>query len=418
MNSDENPLFKPNTHNLPTKHGKAITPVHEELKAKTSEDQKGTNEAVALLRGKIDKLYVSEPDAQEELAEAKAAGRQRSKHQQFMFELSTSGKSLADIQTAWHQYYQGLPNHEKHEVWQEFYSEHSRVSQQSHAPQKTEKTETHQPKAQHHTASKHREEPRTIDVIKSELLNRIGANTKPKGRGNAGHSLLFGLGMGSVVAVFMLFGFFNERFIAPFITPSKSVSNTPIIIDPAGTAVGPEPKIIIPKINVEIPVVFDEESTEEQAVQKALENGVLHYATTSNPGETGNGAIFGHSSNNILNKGKYKFAFVLLNRLENGDIFYVQKDGKRFAYKVYKKSVVKPEQTEVLGVQDKPSTMSLITCDPPGTSINRLVVVGEQISPDPNSNVASSAKSVSEAPATLPSNAPSLWSRITSWLSS
>lgn len=418
MNSDENPLFKPNTHNLPTKHGKAITPIHEELKAKTSEEQKGTNEAVALLRGKIDKLYVSEPDAQEELAEAKAAGRQRSKHQQFMFELSTSGKSLADIQTAWHQYYQGLPNHEKHEVWQEFYSEHSRATQQSRVPEKNEKTETHQPKAQHHTVSKHREEPRTVDIIKSELLKRIGANTKPKGRGHAGHSLLFGLGMGGVVAVFMLFGFFNERFIAPFITPSKSVSNTPIIIDPAGTAVGPESKVIIPKINVEIPVIFDEESTEEDAIQKALEEGVIHYATTSNPGETGNGAIFGHSSNNILNKGKYKFAFVLLNRLENGDVFYVQKDGKRFAYKVYKKTVVTPEQTEVLGAQDKPSTMSLITCDPPGTSINRLVVVGEQISPDPNANVASSAKAGSEAPATLPSNAPSLWSRITSWLSS
>jgi sortase A len=215
-----------------------------------------------------------------------------------------------------------------------------------------------------------------------------------------------------------MFGLFNERFIAPFITPSKSVSNTPIIIDPSTTAVGPEPKVIIPKINVEIPIVFDEESTEEAAIQRALEEGVIHYATTSNPGEQGNGAIFGHSSNNILNKGKYKFAFVLLRRLESGDVFYVQKDGKRFAYRVYKKTVVSPDQVAVLGAQDKPSTMSLITCDPPGTSLNRLVVVGEQISPDPSTNVASTANQETTSPAILPSNSPSLWSRLTSWLSS
>lgn len=417
MNPNDNPLFKTGMHDLPTKHGKSITPLRKDTKPNAKDTQAGTNEAVALLRGKIDKLYASEPDAKEELAEAKAAGRQRSKHQQYMHELSTSGKSLAEIQTAWHQYYQALPNNEKHEVWQEFYSEHARASQQPRLTQ-------HESKPEHHTAKPHRatrnqyNEPRTVEAIKSELLRRVGNSAKGKRRGHAGHSMLFGLAMGCIVAAFMLFGFFNERFIAPFITPSKSVSNTPIIIDPSSAAVGPESKVIIPKINVEIPVIFDEESIEEHAIQKALEEGVIHYATTSNPGETGNGAIFGHSSNNILNKGKYKFAFVLLNRLENGDVFYVQKDGKRYAYKVYKKTVVTPEEVSVLGAQEKPSTMSLITCDPPGTSINRLVVVGEQISPDPNANVASSAKTDNVSPAILPSNAPSLWSRITSWLSS
>lgn len=417
MDPNDNPLLKPPAHNLPARHGKSISPLNEEVKPDAKDTQKGSNEAVTLLRGKIDKLYASEPDAKEELAEAQAAGRQRSKHQQFMHELSTSGRSLAEIQTAWHQYYQELPNNEKHEVWQEFYSEHARASQQPRTLHNEPEPQPHKPKP-HHTTRKHHDEPRTVDVIKAELLKRIGSGAKRKGRGHAGHSLAFGLAMGGIVAAFMLFGFFNERFIAPFITPSKSVSNTPIIIDPAGTAVGPEPKVIIPKINVEIPVIFDEESIDENAIQKALEEGVIHYATTSDPGETGNGAIFGHSSNNILNKGKYKFAFVLLNRLENGDVFYVQKDGKRYAYKVYKKTVVTPEEVSVLGAQEKPSTMSLITCDPPGTSINRLVVVGEQISPDPSTNIASTAKTDTASPAILPSNAPSLWSRITSWLSS
>lgn len=405
MISDENPLLNPNQP-----QSRADTSKHVNKKSHA-----GADEAVSLIRNKIDKLYTQEPDAQEELAEAEAAGRHRSKHQKFMHELSSSGKSLAEIQTAWHNYYVALPNDEKHEVWQEFYSEHGRASAQETGSREQETKEKLTPHATHQPVE-HRTDPRTVKDIKSELLHSVRKARRKKG--SASHSLLFGLAMGGAVMAFMLFGFFNERFIAPFITPSKSVSNTPLLIDPSTTAVGPEPKIIIPKINVEIPIVFDEESTEEAAVQRALEEGVIHYATTANPGEQGNGAIFGHSSNNILNKGKFKFAFVLLKRLETGDIFYVQKDGKRFAYRVYKKSVVTPAQVEVLGTQDKPSTMSLITCDPPGTSINRLVVVGEQISPDPSTNVASTAKQDAGTPPILPSNSPSLWSRLTRWLSS
>lgn len=413
--SNDNPLFDPNQYNLPTQQGKSLQPLDDKAATKG-----GINEAVELLRGKIDKLYTAEPGVKEEMAEAEAAGRHRSKHQQFMHELSMSGKSLAEIQTAWHQYYIDLPNTEKHEVWQEFYAQHSRpgaYTQQPSAQHPNLRNEVKTQPAALSNQPRWPEEPRTVSIIKSELLKRVGARSSGK-KGHAGHSLLFGLGMGSIVAVIMLFGFFNERFIAPFVTPSKSVSSTPIIIDPSSTAVGPEPKIIIPKINVEIPIVFDEESTEEQAIQRALENGVIHYSTTSNPGELGNGAIFGHSSNNILNKGKYKFAFVLLKRLENGDVFYVQKGGRRYAYRVYKKHIVSPEQVEVLGEQEKPATMSLITCDPPGTSINRLVVVGEQITPDPSQNVASTAKPSATVPDVLPSNAPTLWSRIVGWLQS
>jgi sortase A len=151
----------------------------------------------------------------------------------------------------------------------------------------------------------------------------------------------------------------------------------------------------------------------ETEVQKALEGGVVHYASTPNPGEQGNSSIVGHSSNNILNSGKYKFAFVLLKRLEAEDTFFVQKDGIRYTYKVYKKEIVSPDNVAVLGTQDRPNTMTLITCDPPGTSLNRLIIVGEQISPDPNTNKQSTAIEVTnDSTNKLPSNAPTLWSRL------
>ncbi len=377
-----------------------------------ADDRNGiANPAADLIRQKLDQLYTNEPSAREELQEARATGH-HSKHQHFMLQLSQSGKSLAEIQTAWHNYYVGLPDNEKHLVWQEFYEEHNRRS--AARPAQTAAQATPPPRPAEHEPAAASNDSRSVSDVKKQLLNHVRARAGQK-RGGHLKSLLFGLSSGLVVVVILLFGFFNERFLAPFITPSKDVSTTPIIIDPNSSAVGPESKIIIPKINVEIPVIYDEPSIQENAVQKALERGVLHYATTSNPGELGNGTIFGHSSNNILNKGDYKFAFVLLKRLEAGDTFILQKDGKRYVYRVFAKKVVKPQDVSVLAdAQGKPATMSLITCDPPGTSLNRLVVTGEQITPDPGGNLASSAKA-DIAPTILPSNSPTLWSRFTNW---
>ena len=406
--SDDKPLFQ-NTQ--PKKR------VIEPLPGQTGKGE--TNPAIEMIRGKIDALYgdepKDEPDADEELTEAEAAGSHRSKHQRYMHELSKSGKSLAEIQEAWHKYYQELPDKEKHEVWQEFYAEHSKVDQelkkgQVHPPQQSAPAET-EPLEK---PGRNKGDLRSVSEVKQQLINKVQKRAKPKNPHV--QSLLFGLGMGTVVVVLLLFSFFNERLIAPFITPSRTVSSTAIITDPNTTVVGNESKIIIPKINVEIPVVYDEPSIQEAAVQKALERGVLHYATTPNPGEKGNAVIFGHSSNNILNSGKYKFAFVLLSRLENGDTFMLEKGGKRYVYKVFDKKVVAPTDISVLSSTDKVATATLITCDPPGTSINRLVVTGEQISPSPTENVASTANAeTASTTEILPSNSPSLWSRITNW---
>lgn len=374
-------------------------------------NSEGANPAADLIRKKLDELYKNEPSAKEEIKEVEHV-EHRSKHQKFMYELSHSGKSLADIQTQWHNYYTNLPDGEKHQVWQEFYSHHQQTKE---VPKDSTPTQSgHKPAP---TPKQKPADNRTVAAVKDELLGKVTARGKGKRKHHV-QSLLFGLGMGAITLLIFLFGFFNERFIAPFITPARAVSSTPIIIDPSTSAVGPEPKIIIPKINVEIPIDFEEPTINEEAIQRSLENGVVHYPTTSNPGEIGNGVIFGHSANNILNRGKYKFAFVLLKRLENGDTFYVQKDGKRYVYKVFDKKIVTPTEVSVLypSYPDKPSTFTLITCDPPGTSLNRLVVVGEQISPDPTANVASTATGQqTEIPEELPSNSITLWQRIKNW---
>jgi len=167
-------------------------------------------------------------------------------------------------------------------------------------------------------------------------------------------------------------------------------------------------------------VIYGVGSNAESTIQKNLENGVVHYPSTEVPGQQGNVAIFGHSSNNIFNKGKYKFAFVLLHELKAGDTFYLTYNKQVFAYKVIVRKIVDPSEVGVLdNVPGQAATATLITCDPPGTTLHRLVVIGEQISPDPLTNSAGNDEAGTTPGATttrLAGNGPTLWSRFWNWL--
>ncbi len=387
------------------------------------------NAAANVIRQKIANLYATEPNAEQELREATII-RPRSKHQQFMYELSTSGKSIVEIQTAWHNYYAGLSDDEKYKVWQEFYDANQNsqtipaptteasigmVSPVFKAAPSTQTIGPHRSRTFKQILSN----PGPIDArLAAELKNKLVAKIADRQKLSSKQhlkSLAFGLSMGFLVIIIFLFSFFNELVITPFIQPSRHVGSLPLIINASNTVSdSTTPQVIIPKINVEIPVDYTQTTDDEAVIENALENGVVHYPSTVLPGQNGNAAFFGHSSNNIFNPGKYKFAFVLLHELVNGDVFYLTYQGKVYAYQVFNRQIVSPNDVSVLNdTYGKTATATLITCDPPGTSINRLVVTGEQISPDPSGNTtpASSVSAVSQ-PTQLASNGPSLWSRL------
>lgn len=447
QDKDEQKPEKNDGYIFRNRHARTIQPLSQNLSvpgAPVAPQATSSNSAVELIRRKVAALYTDEPDVRQEITKAVQPVKQHSKHQRFMHALSTSGKSLAQIQTEWHNYYVQLPAHEKHEVWREFYEANTRQpSAYSHFVQKQHQLSVqHQPQAgpmalpgthpaeeykipavvaEHaiHLPATPKNNRRAVAHIKKRIVNRVLASSEAQAKAKQHlHSLAFGIGTGLVVLFVMLFSFFNEMFLAPFIQPSRHVSATPIIVDADSVAPSAVPEVIIPKINVQIPVVYDERSVDEAAVQRALERGVIHYPTTVFPGQQGNAAFFGHSSNNIFNKGKYKFAFVLLHELVPGDVFYLTYAGKVYTYRVYDKKVVPPSQVSVINnVAGKAATVTLITCDPPGTSTNRLVVWGEQISPDPSGAVLPETPPAdASAPTELPSNAPTMWSRFRDWL--
>lgn len=137
--------------------------------------------------------------------------------------------------------------------------------------------------------------------------------------------------------------------------------------------------LIIPKIQVDAPIIWTS-TFDDQAMLADLEKGVVHYANTSMPGKSGNVAITGHSSNYWWSQGKYNSVFALLDQLAPGDQAAILKDGKKYVYEVTGSEVVEPTRVSVLAPMSEP-TLTLITCVPVGTNINRLVVRARQIEP-------------------------------------
>jgi LPXTG-site transpeptidase (sortase) family protein len=382
-------------------------------------DSRDKQNTVDLIRDKLDRLYDNEPSSEDEITEVENTDK-LSKHQKFMYDLSMSGKDLAAIQTEWHSYYQTLSDKEKHQVWKEFYASQSKLvhpNKAEHEISDSFKLSEHRQKNIHAVPKK---APSAKKINKaSSVKQTISHKVTAGGRLGLKHqiqSLLFGLGIGFIVIFIFMFGFFNEVLISPFIQPSKVHTNIPLIVDSSTIAPTSDPEVIIPKINVEIPAVYSETSTNEATIENDLQNGVVHYPTTVLPGQLGNAAFFGHSSNNIFNQGKYKFAFVLLHTLQQDDTFYLTYNSKIYAYKVISRQIVDPSDVGVLGpVSGQAATATLITCDPPGTSLHRLVVIGQQISPDPATDTQSSTQTTATSlPNQLPGNGQTLWGRFVS----
>lgn len=108
---------------------------------------------------------------------------------------------------------------------------------------------------------------------------------------------------------------------------------------------------------------------------KDLSKSLIHYLPKSLPGEYGNVVIFGHSTlPQLYNPKNYKTIFTYLPSLEKGDKIYIKVKGITYEYQAYEMFVVRPEQVSVLEQRNDASYLTLITCVPPGTYWNRLVV--------------------------------------------
>ena len=126
--------------------------------------------------------------------------------------------------------------------------------------------------------------------------------------------------------------------------------------------------IKIPKINVSLPIYH---GTSEEV----LKRGVGHLQNTSFPigGESTHAVLSGHTG---LSSAKL---FTDLDKLEEGELFFIEVLGEKLAYKIDQIKIVEPRETSDLVIKSGEDYVTLVTCTPYGINSHRLLVRGTRI---------------------------------------
>ena len=365
----------------------------------------GRDAATQLMRDQIDKIYADDGAANEQQAPAKRVHFQTHSDQKAR-DAAANDEQLKHYHSAWQQYYQ--------QYYERYYL--SQLQNRAKPPSDTKRVKTDvgadtiDPAAQE-------DKPLTREEAVHDIRDQLLGKVKHHGRSVRKSRHFMPLVSAVLVGLIFLLLQYNRIMIAQvkaYVSPG-AISPQNIVIDPmTSTKVGPEPKLIIPKINVEAPVVYGLGSLADGPVQKALKDGVVHYpipGADSLPGQKGNTVILGHSSNDVFDDGAYKFIFVQLEKLQPGDTFYINYDSVRYTYRIKEKKVILPTEVSSLVVQSDKPMATLVTCVPIGTALKRLVVFAEQISPDP-AGASTHQSAPGQKPVDLPGNSPTLFERL------
>ena len=231
---------------------------------------------------------------------------------------------------------------------------------------------------------------------------------------------------GLTVMLTILFLQYNRLIFAPimaYMSPGNAPNTEIEALDPTITqTISADPRLIIPKLNIDVPIRF---GVGLDGVMNAMNNGVAHYriaGANAYPGEIGNFIITGHSAGDVYSSNPYKYIFSGLERLEDGDLIYVNYKSTRYTYRIFKKEVVEPTNVGALVISTDKPLITLVTCTPLGTSRYRLLVTGEQISPNPNGaptqqpDATVDDGTIIDDNTELPANEPSFFERVWNFL--
>lgn len=124
----------------------------------------------------------------------------------------------------------------------------------------------------------------------------------------------------------------------------------------------------IPKINIKLPIYH---TTDEEVLAKAA--GHLEGSSLPIGGENSHAVISAH-------RGLPSAAlFTDLDKLKDGDHFLIHVLDDTLCYEVDQISVVEPEETNSLAVEDGEDLVTLLTCTPYGVNSHRLLVRGHRV---------------------------------------
>lgn len=143
-------------------------------------------------------------------------------------------------------------------------------------------------------------------------------------------------------------------------------------------------EIRIPKMNVDLPLLLG-------ASTRNMAKGAVQLGKTSTPigGINTNCVIAGHRGSS---GGEF---FLNIEKLEKGDMVYIENFWDTLAYKVTKIDVINPNEIDKILIQKGKDMVTLITCHPYPYNYKRYVVYCERIANDESKN---SSSNISTSP--------------------
>ncbi len=356
--------------------------------------------AAQIARRKVLAAYANAAQKQAQQASATQAGQH---WKDTPVQPKMNSESWRKYHTAWQDYYQ------------KYYSNYYSNAAREYIAK--EKLKEAREKAEEEEINAHKNSP------DSELRIKIRKKATDNAKKSRKMRKFIPIFAGVAVALTILFLQYNRLIFAPimaYVSPGNAPASQIEALDPTITqTISADPRLIIPKLNIDVPIRF---GVSLSGVMGAMNNGVVHYrinGASAYPGEIGNFIITGHSAGDIYSSNPYKYIFSGLERLEDGDLIYVNYNTVRYTYQVVKKQVVEPSNVAALVVTTDKPLITLVTCTPLGTSRYRLLVTGEQISPSYSENTPDTPSEpiIDQGnEMELPANEPSFFEGIWDWL--
>lgn len=127
--------------------------------------------------------------------------------------------------------------------------------------------------------------------------------------------------------------------------------------------------IEIPKLDLLIPIYIG--SSEE-----ILSKGIGHVEGSSLPlgGLNTHSVLAGHRGMGT------KEMFRNIDKLDAGDTFYIHTINETLAYEVYDQTIIYPNETEILEIQEGKDLVTLLTCHPYRHNYQRLLIHAKRLS--------------------------------------
>lgn len=172
----------------------------------------------------------------------------------------------------------------------------------------------------------------------------------------------------------------NKNRVIPFSTSAPALVIQPYprqerLDPPYNSAESSSDWIRIPAIGVNVPLT-QSPSLKDADVLATLNTGAALYPNGVPPGGLGNTFISAHSTGEPW-KGAYRFAFIKINELKEGDALHIDWKSTRYSYRIFKSEIITPT-VDFLVTSDRPvPTVSLMACWPLWSTKQRMLIHAE-----------------------------------------